>query len=259
MTRAGWATVTGAVGDAVAPSQLNSPVSGSRSARQQRPELRADIQPTLLERTYVVFRARDTSACGTCRARSGWNAMIPRRLRTRTGGFTLIELIVALFITAIIFTVGYGAINQALRHHEEVKDHQARLTEVQNAVRVMVQDFSELAARPVRDPLGQNWLGAITAQAPGTLAGSTNTGTSDASGSAPAAPDADDDDDDDSSAPTDDGGPDLVVFTRAGWANPAGIQRPTLERVSYRFANGTLRRMHWVVLDSTEASVPGAP
>jgi general secretion pathway protein J len=179
----------------------------------------------------------------------------PRQLRTRPRGFTLIELIVALFITAIIFAVGYGAINQALRHHDEVKDHQARLTEVQNAVRVMVQDFSELAARPVRDPLGQNWLGAITAQSPGTVSGSTNTSTPSASGTAPAAPDAEDDDDD-SSAPADDGGPDLVAFTRGGWANPAGIQRPTLERVSYRFANGTLRRMHWTVLDSTEASVP---
>jgi prepilin-type N-terminal cleavage/methylation domain-containing protein len=27
----------------------------------------------------------------------------------RRGGFTLIELLVALFITAIIFTMGYGA------------------------------------------------------------------------------------------------------------------------------------------------------
>jgi hypothetical protein len=35
-----------------------------------------------------------------------------------------------------------------------------------------------------------------------------------------------------------------------------GIQRPTLERVSYRFAKGTLRRMHWAVLDSTEGSQP---
>lgn len=175
---------------------------------------------------------------------------------SRARGFTLIELIVALFITAIIFSIGYGAINQALRSHEELKDHQGRLSEVQNAVRAMVQDFSELSARPIRDPLGQNWLACITTQMSNSdsLSGSANSSSSSSSGSTPAAPD--EDDDDDSTAPPDDGGPDLVAFTRGGWANPAGIQRPTLERVSYRFANGTLRRMHWMVLDDIEASVP---
>jgi general secretion pathway protein J len=179
--------------------------------------------------------------------------MIRQLASSRPRGFTLIELIVALFITAIIFSVGYGAINQALRSHEELKDHQGRLSEVQNAVRAMVQDFSELAARPIRDPLGQNWLACITTQMSNSLAGGAASSSSGTSAAAPAAPD---DDDDDSTAPPDDGGPDLVAFTRGGWANPAGIQRPTLERVSYRFANGTLRRMHWMVLDDVEASVP---
>jgi general secretion pathway protein J len=178
--------------------------------------------------------------------------MTARRL-ARANGFTLIELIVALFITAIIFTVGYGAINQSLRSHEQLKEHQRRLAEVQNAVRVMVQDFSELAARPIRDPLGQNWLACISNQsATGVLAATADTSAVPTTSSAPAAPD----DDDDADSATDDGGPDLVAFTRGGWANPAGIQRSTLERVSYRFANGSLRRMHWTVLDGTEASLP---
>ncbi len=181
--------------------------------------------------------------------------MSPRSATARHGGFTLIELLVALFITAIIFSIGYGAINQALNNHEELKQHQARLSEVQNAVRAMVQDFSELSARPIRDSLGQNWLACITTQASDSLTSGADTLASASSSSAPAAPDADDADDDDQ-APIDDGGPDLVAFTRGGWANPAGIQRPTLERVSYRFANGTLRRMHWKVLDDTEGSMP---
>ncbi len=173
----------------------------------------------------------------------------------RSTGFTLIDLIVALFITAIIFTVGYGAINQSLHSHEELKEHQRRIAEVQNAVRVMVQDFSELAARPIRDSLGQNWLACISNQsATSELGTTTDTSAATTTSSAPATPD--DDDDDDADSATDDGGPDLVAFTRGGWANPAGVQRSTLERVSYRFANGRLRRMHWTVLDATEASVP---
>jgi general secretion pathway protein J len=177
-------------------------------------------------------------------------------LRARPAGFTLIELLVALFITAIIFSVGYGAINQSLRSHETVKAHQERLAEVQNAVRVMVQDFSQLSARPIRDQLGQNWLACITTQTTGALSVTADASASSAPSSAPAAADDDDDDDADSTDKPDDGGPDLVAFTRDGWANPAGIQRPTLERVSYRFANGSLRRMHWTVLDGTEASLP---
>jgi general secretion pathway protein J len=173
--------------------------------------------------------------------------MMTRNLRAHAHGFTLIELIVALFITAIIFSVGYGGVNQALRNHEQLKEHQARLTEVQNAVRVMVQDFSELAARPIRDPLGQNWVASFTT-------GGADATASGSASPAPAPPDADDDDDTEPSAA--DGIPDLIAFTRGGWANPAGVQRPTLERVSYRFANGTLRRMHWAVLDGTEASLP---
>jgi len=169
-------------------------------------------------------------------------------------GFTLVELMVALFITAIIFAVGYGAINQALKNHSQVKEHQDRLSEVQTAVRLMVQDFSELTARPIRDQLGQNWQACIITPTPDALSDSLGA-PSPAASSAPATPD-DDDDTDDSSPPADDGGPDLVAFSRGGWANPAGIQRPTLERVSYRFANGILRRMHWTVLDGTEASLP---
>ena len=172
----------------------------------------------------------------------------------RHPGFTLIELLVALFITAIIFSMGYGAINQALHNHEELKEHQARLSEVQNAVRAMVQDFSELSARPIRDPLGQNWLACLTTQSSDALGGGSNTTATASSATAPAAPD--DEDDDDAAPPQDDGGPDLVAFTRGGWANPAGIQRPMLERVSYRFANGILRRMHWTVLDDVEAGMP---
>ena len=174
----------------------------------------------------------------------------------RGGGFTLIELIVALFITAIIFAVGYGAINQALRNHEQLKEHQSRLSEVQDAVRVMVQDFSELAPRPIRDQLGQNWLACITTQSTTAPADTSTNSDSDSSAPDSSAAEPDTDDTDESDSAPDDGGPDLVAFTRGGWANPAGIQRPTLERVSYRFAKGTLRRMHWAVLDSTEGTQP---
>jgi general secretion pathway protein J len=146
-------------------------------------------------------------------------------------GFTLVELLVALFIAAVMFAIGYGAIRQALASHEALKDQQAHLLELQNAVRVMEQDFVQLAPRPVRQPVGDEPAqpalagGALGTQAALSSATTTTTG---------ALP--------------------IVAFTRTGWANPRGLQRTGLQRVAYFLENGTLRREHWSVLDPTLAS-----
>ena len=78
---------------------------------------------------------------------------------------------VALFITAILFAMGYGAINQALTHRGAIEEQQARLLAVQTTMRVLAQDFGQLAARPVRDPIGDTWQPALLAKGqPGAVA-----------------------------------------------------------------------------------------
>jgi len=149
----------------------------------------------------------------------------------RQRGFTLVELLVALFIAAVMFAIGYGAIRQALASHEMLKDQQTHLLELQNAVRVMEQDFLQVAPRPVRQPVGDE-----PAQ-PALAGGATNTQAALSSSSSST-----------TSSPA------IVAFTRAGWANPRGLQRTGLERVAYFFENGTLRRENWSVLDPTLAS-----
>lgn len=139
-------------------------------------------------------------------------------------GFTLVELLVALFITSILFVMGYGAINQALSNRGAIEEQQERLLAVQTTMRLFAQDFGQAASRPVREPIGSTWEDAFVSQA--------------ASRGNSAAPQA------------------LVLFTRAGWANPAGVQRPTLQRVAYTFEDGILRRNHWPVLDATLAAEP---
>ena len=48
-------------------------------------------------------------------------------------GFTFIEVMVAIFISAIMFAIGYGAINQALRDRDSINTSQARIAPVKRA------------------------------------------------------------------------------------------------------------------------------
>jgi len=45
----------------------------------------------------------------------------------------------------------------------------------------------------------------------------------------------------------------VLTFTRGGWANPAGLPRSELQRVSYLLRDGKLIRRHLAVLDATAA------
>jgi len=138
-------------------------------------------------------------------------------MSSRARGFTLIELLVALFIAAIMFAMGYGAIRQALNTRDSLKAQQAHLLELQTAVRMLEQDFTQLAPRPVRQAVGDEPAQpALVGSPPGTQP--------------------------------------IVQFTRDGWANPAGLQRPGLQRVAYLLEDGTLKREYWNVLDPTLAS-----
>jgi general secretion pathway protein J len=132
-------------------------------------------------------------------------------------GFTLLELLVAMFIAAIIFAMGYGAINQGVKNRVELQEQQGKLLELQTAIRMIEQDFVQLAPRPIRQPVGNDYYA--------TLLSSTTTQP-------------------------------FVQLTRAGWTNPSGVQRPALQRVAYTFENNTLRRDYWTVLDATQSSKP---
>ena len=168
------------------------------------------------------------------------------RLRTRqrsTRGFTLIELVVAIAIAVLMFAMGYGTLSQAIRTHGALKEKQARLIELETAMRVLEQDFVQLTPRPVRQPIGDEpSQPALAASAGGSQSGPPITTLG--GGSSPAS----------SSLSTTSGTPPLVALTRAGWANPNGLQRPAEQRVAYYFENGTLRREYWYVLDPTLSS-----
>lgn len=173
----------------------------------------------------------------------------------RAQGFTLIELLVALFITAIMFSIGYRALEQAFRSRQEVEEQSARLIALQQAFRVIEQDFELLQPRPIRQLTGDGYLPAIMSSAnAGTLLGNTSStldgSTSSTSGSSSSSVTL-------GMISTLNGGTlPLVSFTRGGWTNPAGLPRSELQRVSYSIENGALMRSYTPELDSTLAVVP---
>jgi len=153
----------------------------------------------------------------------------------RSRGFTLIELVVALFITAIMFIFGYRALSQAINSRRELEEQSVKLQALQTALRVIEQDFELVQPRPVRNLIGDGYMPALSATATSGI-GSVSTQLSGSSLSGATPP--------------------LVTFTRVGWTNPVGIQRSEMQRVSYSIENGALMRSYYPVLDATESVLP---
>lgn len=156
-------------------------------------------------------------------------------------GFTLIEILVAIAIATIMFAIGMGTINQAVKTHDSIKERQARLLELETTMRVLEQDFVQLTPRPVRQAVGDEPAQpALQGNATGTQTSASVSSLGDASSA--------------QSSSTTSGTPPLFALTRSGWANPSGLPRSELQRVAYFLENGTLRREYWYVLDPTLSS-----
>jgi general secretion pathway protein J len=160
--------------------------------------------------------------------------------RRTAAGFTLIEIMVAVAIAFLMATMGYGVIRQAITTRAALREKQARLLELETTVRVLEQDFVQLTPRPVRQPIGDE---PSQPSLQGSAGGTQASGSVSSLGGGSSA-----------SSSSSSGTPPLVALTRAGWANPNGLQRPAEQRVAYFFENGTLRREYWYVLDPTLSS-----
>ena len=80
----------------------------------------------------------------------------------RARGFTLIELMVAMAIFAILASLAYGVLNQTLLNSEILTERMERLKAIQKTMRVISDDFLQLAPRPVRGELGERYSASLT-------------------------------------------------------------------------------------------------
>ena len=137
----------------------------------------------------------------------------------RARGFTLVELLVAIFIFAIVSAIAMGGYNELVKQSDIVNAGAARTRAIQATMQRLNLDFTSLEPRPVRQPLGDGLVPALRADEKG-------------------------------------GDESLVEFTHSGWSNPAGVPRSTLQRVAYRLEENKLIRQYWLSLDRTMSSEP---
>lgn len=139
------------------------------------------------------------------------------RVSTVEGGFTLLELVIALTIFALVSVMavsGFWSVQQTYEHVDAKGDELAQL---QMALTMMGRDFAQGVGRGIRDDFGDT--------RPAMEGGSSGLGR-------------------------------IVEFTRAGLTNPTGQARSALERVGYGVVEEKLIRASWVVLDRPQGSEP---
>jgi general secretion pathway protein J len=138
-------------------------------------------------------------------------------MRERQAGFTLLEILVATAIMAIMAVLAFRTVAEARIEVEMAEGHLDRLREVQRAMHLLTSDFRTAAPRPVRESIGDGYRAAVMRD-PNSLG--------------------------------------LVELTHAGWPNGAGMPRGTVQRVGYRLEERKLIREHWNVTDATLATPP---
>ena len=173
----------------------------------------------------------------------------------------MIEILVALLILGIMSALGYGTYRAARISAERTEESLKRSREIEFGMRVMVQDFAEMAPRPVRDILGsQTRLPALQGTGGiGTLSAVTTTGIGSNSGMQFASQSFNSQSFNSGSglpSTSSSSAASLVDLTRTGWSNTAGQQRGTLQRVSYSLVDDVLKRSYQVNLDTVQGNKP---
>lgn len=133
-------------------------------------------------------------------------------MRRRCGGFTLLEMVVAIGIFAIIAAISYAALNNFLDAREQLTARRADIQGLQSALVLLERDLRYAVNRPVRNQFGD--------PEPAFFGGDDTLG---------------------------DNG-ELLRLTSAQPATGAGGMQQ-LRRVAWRLNNGELSRVTWRVLD----------
>ena len=131
-------------------------------------------------------------------------------------GFTLVEVLIAMAITAFVAVVGYTGLTTVITGVDSLRQETRQLEELNRAFQVLGRDLHQFVDRSVYDEFGSR----LSSMEGGELAAQS------------------------------------LSFTRAGWHNSVGLPRSSLQRVAYYVDEDKLIRASWPVLDRTGAVEP---
>jgi len=131
-------------------------------------------------------------------------------------GFTLLELVVAMAVFAIMAAIAYSGLNNVLIAQQQTEVHSEQLHQLQLAMTWLERDIEQTVNRGVRSQYGELLPPVIGNDFEGYL----------------------------------------LELTRGGWRNPANQPRSHLQRVAYALRDEQLVRAYWRVLDRAEDSKP---
>lgn len=132
-------------------------------------------------------------------------------------GFTLLEMLVATAVFAVVAVMAYGGLNAIIRQTDQTEMAQSRLADIRRAMTLLENDIAAVEGRSIREAVGGQYLPALQ----GGVGGFLN-----------------------------------VELTRGGWRNPAGLPRSTLQRVGWNVEGDELIRLSWLTLDQAQDATP---
>jgi general secretion pathway protein J len=139
-------------------------------------------------------------------------------LTCNRNGFTLVEMMVALFIFAMLSVAGVIMLRSAVDSDEITAENLGKMAEMQRFVSLMEADLSQALPRTFRDDGGDR-MPAFASEAGGPEAA-------------------------------------FLKFTRGGQSNVNGAARSNLERVEYRLTDGNLERWRYRMTDGGSIDQP---
>ncbi len=74
--------------------------------------------------------------------------------RNHKQGFTLLEMLVAIVIFAVVAGIAYSALNQTIKIGNRVSEADRRLSELQFALTYFNQDWMQVSPRKIRNQYG---------------------------------------------------------------------------------------------------------
>ncbi|BAN47761.1 type II secretion system minor pseudopilin GspJ [Metapseudomonas resinovorans] len=135
----------------------------------------------------------------------------------RCAGFTLLELLIAIAIFAVLAMGTWRMLGAVLDSDEATREQERQLRELVRAISAFERDVRQLVARPIRDAYGEPRAALLSEH---------------------------------------EGDDDSIELTRSGWRNPTGSQRSRLQRVRWQLSGERLERRYWTVLDQAQDSLP---